>query len=1677
MSAKKEKKRKYRFLRRTLRVFLGILLFLFLVVLFIRSSWGQNIIVDKVVSYVSDKTNTKVAIEKLFITFDGGVQLNGLYLEDKKGDTLVYAKTLEANIPLWKMIRGTAVGVDNLDLQTFKANIVRKDTISGYNFQFLIDAFASENTNSSVNDNTTKPVNVVLGDLFFKNIDVLYNDEVLGIDSHFKIGELAAEMQKTDLENMIFDANDIRLQNSTIKFIQKPSQLTDTTEVPLPKFSLENLKIKNVKAYYESQIDKLNSNVNITDFSLENSQIDLAQKEIDIEKVELKNSKIVLNTFLNKPLSAKKNEEELAIEWPSINVNINEINFSNNKIGYYEDDAKPQKNSFNPKAISFRNFTVKGTDFYLKEKKAGADLQQFNFEEASGLNLNQLAFEFEATDSKMNLSNINFKLNENRLSGDVSLNYVSLNRLLKTPEKTKVNVNIPSFTASLKEIFKFQPSLKENIYLKKASNKLISGNIKAKGNLAAVNLQSAKINWGKHTTLTTAGTFKNITNPNKLSVNIPNLKANTKRSDINQFISEKELGIQLPENVLLTGNISGSLENISTKLKVETTQGIAKIEGNFNSSNTLSYDAVVEIDNYKVNELLNKPQFGELSFTLNSKGSGKTVNNLDATLEANVSKFTLNNYAIKDLVINGDIKNGEGKITSKYKDTNLNIALNGDVSLDSIASKASVKLDVIGADLQALGLMNRNVKTGMDISVDFEGNSEQYKIDGNIINGVIVYDNRTYLLGSIQANGYVNKDTTSVSVKNKMIDFKLESNTDPQTFSKALERHISSYFYRDEKVADSIKNPVNLKLKSKISQTSLLKDVFLVNVKDIDTIDVSVNFNEKERQLKANITAPHINYSGNELDSLVFSMNTDKDNFNFNLGFKNITAGPLDVPRTYITGNQNNNELSLNFTGSHKGKTLMNVNTKITGNRERLRFTVNNDSLILNKEKWTIPKSNEIVLVNNNLEFQEFKIQKGNQSIEITDKLPNISKTHIAIDYKNFNINEVFNYLNPETEITTGILNGNFILEDPFQDAGIVADLKVTKLEVLKTNLGTLNINAKSLGSSKYDFNAALKDGDVNLNLEGDYLVSNSEANLNLDLILNEFKMKALNTFSLGEIKETDGSFSGKFKVTGTTSEPKYNGELNFNNAGFNISKLNTKFLLKNETLKVDNSGLLLNNFTVLDAKKNTLTLSGKIGTKSFLNPTFDLNLNAKNFRMLNATKEDNESFYGTATFNVNAKLTGDLQIPKLNAKLKLGEGTNVTYVMPTTYANIEERDGVVAFVNREKPDAILTRTEEQTATITGFDISANLKIDKKAAVTVVINKNTGDNFKVSGDGDFNFTMVPNGRINFTGGYEIYDGHYELNLYNLVDRKFFIAPGSRVSWSGDPFDAKLDVKAIYKVETAASALMASQISDADASVKSKYKQVLPFQVYLNIDGELLQPKISFALDMAEDERGAIGGQVYGRVQQVNQQEAELNKQVFSLLVLNRFYPDSGSDGSSGGFATVARNNLNDAISGQLNAYSDKLLGSSGIELDFGLNSFTDYQGDAPTDRTQLDIAAQKKLFNDRLTVRVGSEVDVQGSSTTEENSPLIGNVSLEYKITEDGRYRLKGFRESKFENVIDGQTIVSGIALIFTKEFNEFSELWNAILRSQSKKEEEKNKTEKEAKKNSTEKSNDKKKN
>ncbi|MFC0519985.1 translocation/assembly module TamB domain-containing protein [Mesonia maritima] len=1626
--------------------------------LFFRSPWGQDIIVNKVTNYVSNKTHTKVEIEKLYITFSGDISLEGLYLEDKKGDTLVYSKSLEADIPIWPIIKGNAIGIDGVDWNGLKANIYRKDSVSGFNYQFLVDAFASDST-ATKKQTSQKPMQLSVGSVNFENFDLSYNDEVTGLKADAKLGKLALEGEEVDLEKMKFHVAELSLENTDINYAQtKPIPPSDSSEVAMPILKVDRLILKKVYANYQSIPQKTYASVDLREFLVENADANLPTQSISVDNLVLNNSDVVFQTE-QEPRNTETSSQQTsqAFSWPEWKVKLNSISLENNSICVQQNGNLPQEGNFNPQAIDLADFNFKANNLFLgKNKKAIATIEELSFQEASGFNLKKLAFSAELNNESFQLNDLSIATGNSNLSGNFSANYTSIENFIENPEKTSFAAELQNFNIAPSDAYLFSPELKKNPQFQQLAKNDFQGSIIAEGTLSSASIKKLQLNWGNQTRISTSGTIANLTEPDNVRLNLPNFNIKTVRKDVLRFVSEKDLGISVPENIQLNGSVSGTMNDFKTNTTLKITEGEIKVNGNFTNQGKLAFDSTLEAIELDLGKLLENPNIGKISLTLQTSGSGENINTLDAELSSKFSKLEYSGYDFSALELDGKITNGSGNVKMAFKDDNLNFKFDSQVELDSVAPKFVVDLDLIGANLYALGITKKDIRTKVNLNATFKGNAERFDLQSTFTDGVAVYDNKPYYLGDFAVNSSVRKDSTSLDISSSFLKSSLNSNANPTQIGKALQRHMKHYFTDSMAKVDTLQKPVNLKMDLRFYETPIISEVFAEGLQEMDTLTAQVDFSEQKQELKANIRLPHLNFQGNTVDSLAINIDSDSKSAVFDVGFANVKAGPLQIAKTTIDGNFQDEKLALNFSAFDKTTELYHIQSEIDTRENKLAVHINPEKLILNKNSWSIPASNAMVIQDETIAFTDFTVSRNGQELTLSDQLGQ-EKEHWGVELKNFKLATLMSYFNPDEYLASGEMNGNFIIVDPFTNWGMIADLGVNDFKITQIPLGKLSINAKSKGSEKYDFDLGLKGSEVDLDLTGDYAVSQNGPKLNLDLAINEIQLTTIEKFLSKELKNSEGSLSGKIAVSGTTTEPDYKGYFQFNNAAFNVSRLNTKFTLADERINIDNDGIYFNTFSIADVDGNKFTLTGDVLTEDLTNPKFKLDVTAKDFQALNSTKEDNELYYGKAIFDLDAKLRGDLNFPKLDVDLTVNEKTDLTYVIPETQLSIQKRDGVVIFVNKENPDNILTENtdEEASAIITGIELNANLKVEPNATFNIVINERTGDNLQFTGEGDLKFNIARNGRTTLTGRYDVSDGHYEMNLYNLVKRKFEIDKSSSVTWQGDPMNADLDIKAIYRVETSASSLMSSQTAGESLAVRNRYKQKLPFLVYLNVDGELMQPRLTFSIDMPEDSQGAIGGSVYGKVSQLNQQEDQLNKQVFSLLVLNRFYPESGSDGSQGGAANIARENINQALTDQLNMLSDKFTGNTGVELSFGVNSYTDYQGNSAQERTDVAINAQKKLLDDRLIVQAGSDVSVQGENRPGEANPVIGNVSIEYLLTENGRWRIRGFRKSEYENVIDGQVFVSGIALIFTREFNKFKELWDGSVKEETEKNQE----------------------
>ncbi len=1645
-----EKKKRNKILRRIGRVFLVLIVLFVALVLFIRSPWGQDIIVTRATDYVSGKTGTKVEIDLLFLTFSGNLSLEGLYLEDKKGDTLVYSKALEADVGLSQLIFGNEFDLEYLRWEGLKANVTRQEGSEDFNFTFLIDAFVSQDSVSAPEQAKSEPMAISVGSIDLKDFDIGYDDGFMGIDSKFRLGRLYLEAHTIDLETMRFELDDLELSDTEAVYKQtKPFPKTeDTTETALPFLAVESFKIEKVRANYNSLPDSVMADVKIGNFLLEMPKADLAKNDIEVATLELKNSDISLRM----PGQSEQAEDSVAVantgfEWPDFLLQVDKIDFENNNIAYATGNNSPQAGKFNPDAVAISHFIFQANAIEYRPKAANLELQQLAFNEKSGFQLKDFAFSARLEDDRAAISGLKIRTNNSSVSGETSLEYASVDALIETPENAQININIPDLNLALQDAYVFQPDLATNEYVKKVAKRPVTGNFEANGTLSSIQIRNLNIDWGESTSLVAKGQVNNVTKPESLSFDFNTIRATSARKDVLQFVSEDSLGISIPESILVDASAKGSVDDMAADVLLKIPEGTAQLTGSYSNRQSIAFDGNLKVDSLRLDKILKNEQLGAITFTMDAKGSGSSASTLNASLKSDFQQLSFKGYDFSNLVLEGDIVDGKGDIDLNFKDDNLNLKTNAQVDLDSLDSNIKLDLNLIGADLQALGVTQENIRAGIKLNANFKGNAEDFTLDGLLSEGTAVYENKQYKLGNINLNAAIGKKSTEASIDSDFLIGDLKSNATPDKITAALQRQFEGYF-SDAVVSDTISDSVRLQMNAHFRTIPILTEVFLKGLERLDTLNLKADFDASTKKLTARLDVPTATYAGSSIDSLEVLVDGSATDLDFSAGLAALKSDPIHVKRTLFKGDLKNKRMHLDFSSFDDQEQLVHLAAEMALKKDTVNLSISPKNLVFNKKQWSVPEDNQIAIGDKLLNFKNFILSRNDQRLTLSNAIEGVENEHIGVSFDNFKLQTILSLLNPDEALAGGLVKGNVVVENPFAATGIVADFNIDDLKVMDNAFGNLSLNAASKGQGSYDFNLALKDGGIDFDLTGDYAAAEAGAKLDLDLILNKVELAAIEGLSKGAIKDASGYLSGNVKVSGTTAEPKYQGQFDFHQVAFNAATLNNVFKIDNETLKVDNSGLYLDTFKISDANNNAFTIGGSILTEKLTNPAFDLTLKAKAFQVLNSTEEDNELFYGKASFDTDMTVGGNLDLPKVEGKLRIRKVTDVTFVVPEEQLDVQERDGVVIFVNRKNPDAILTKNEEEEAPafFKGMNVDAILEIANDAVFNVIIDKKTGDNLQVSGEAALNLNIEPNGRIGLSGRYEVNSGHYETSLYNLVKRKFEIKPGSTVTWRGDPMDAALDVTAVYEVETSAAPLMTTVTSGEDPNVAGKFRQVLPFLVYLNVKGELLQPKLSFGMDMPEDEQGALGGAVYGRVQQLNEQQGELNKQVFSLLALNKFFPVSGSDGSGGGTAALARDNVNKMLSGQLNSFSDKVFGNTGIDLNFDLDSFTDYQGDSPQDRTQLNINAQKKLFDDRLIVTAGSAVDVEGSASESQGpTPLIGNVSLEYLLTENGRYRLRGFRKNEYTNVIDGQLIVTGAALIFNREFNKFSELFNPL--------------------------------
>jgi hypothetical protein len=1642
-----------KYLRKGLKIFLWFIASLILLVVLLAVSLNipavQNFVKNRAITYLKNKTKTEVRLESIKIAFPKDVVLNKFYLEDRKGDTLLYAEKLQVNISLFKLLKNT-VEINNIELKNIRANVKRINPDTSFNFSFLVDAFMSDQKKpeDKVDKDSTSTLKFSVDKVLFTDIGITYRDDVAGNDLKLHLGEFKSNIKDFDLVNQRYVIKTLSLKNTSLNYLQqKPltqlvQHLKNTVDRSkkssgkLPSIEVQDFAFNNVKINYDDQISTTKAIADLNELGLINLKVDLTNGNYTADDARLNNSKIL---FAFKPAPAtdlKKVKDTILPEPAKFDVALKNIDFKNNILQFDNLAAKPIKGlDFNH--LNINQLNLGASNFTFSNGGITANVKNGSLKEKSGFVLTDLKGDAIYNDKQIKLSNLILKTPNTNIENTSQLTFTSIDDLTKHPEKVRMNLNFKNTTIGLKDAVFFSNAIPANY-----RNEKIKINANVNGYLNKLNIAQLQLSGLKNTRIDISGKATGLPDINKTFLDLNIKRFALTKSDLLIIIPKKSLppNIELPNSINANGKFKGSITNFSTNLNIQTDMGNAAVVATLKGSKGReSYKANINLNNFNIGRLIKQQAtLGRVTVRADVVGTGLDPKKINAKFNANVLSAQYNKYNYRNLNLTGSYVNQLVNIKGSMPDSNANFNLNAQINLAGKypAIKGDINLKQI--DLQKLNFSKTEFKIAGNIKANITTADVDY-LNGNVFaTGLqVVKEGRRFNVDTVQLVASSTATSNKLALTSELLSVKIDGKYQLSKIGNAIVNQINKYYQFGE--VTSIPDQ-RFRFSINVYNPKFLKD-FVPQLTTFVPSRINGLIDTEKDSLILNGTFPKLVYDAYNVDSIRIAVNNNANRLNYNLTVKSIQSPSITLFNTEVSGSAANNQLDLNiFLRDRQRRDRYLIGGVFRSINKDFRFNIDPNKLLLDYQKWSISPENFIQFGKSGILANQFNLTQGGQLLGI-NSTSNTPNSPLRVEFRNFQIETLTKFAETDTTMVGGTLNGMVDVKDLMNTPKFEANLNVSKLRYQKDELGDLSIKINNNTANAFEVDASLS-GVHQLRASGFYYTAPQSA-LDLVVDIDKIDLREIESVSMGQIREGKGTVTGQFTVKGEITAPKILGAIKFNNAGFNIAYINSYFTMPDQQIAFNNEGIRFDDFTIIDSLNKKAVIDGMIYTTNFKDVRFNLDIKTDNFRAINSTAADNDMIYGTVYLTSTIKVRGDLNQPDVNMNIKINKGTKFYYAIPIFDPSVIDQEGIVQFIDADAPpfngQKALKVDSMSKSPIKGINLVADVTVDPEAELNVVVDPSNGDMLTVKGDANLNAAIDPSGKITLTGRYEIVDGSYSLSVGPFNKKEFKLVKGSNIVWTGEPMAATVNLTAMYEVYAAPIDL----INEPD-NIQAKTK--LPFQVYLYMKDELLKPTISFKIDLPENQRNALGGAVYTKLQNVNRDPNDLNKQVFALLALNRFIannPFQSLAGGGGGVSTLARSSVSKLLTEQLNNLASDLI--QGVDINFGVNSSEDYSSGSLEQRTDLEIGLSKKLLNDRLTVTVGSSFGLEGPKTPSSNSSgIAGNVNIDYLLSADGRYRIRFYRRNQNEVAIDGQFIETGLGFTLVVDYNKFKEIFQS---------------------------------
>ena len=1404
------------------------------------------------------------------------------------------------------------------------------------------------------------------------------------------------------------------------KELKTTISLTGIYIKPFKSVIIENLLV------LDQQKDTL---LNTPKFLVDLNRLSIKQRIIDVNTVQINNGTFFLKSYKDR------------------STNLDFI------INYFDSGTPTVKKKKKPYKISFGRLIMNNFDFQYKNLKVDTLMKGVNFDDVHLTSFNGIFEKLNTSDHlfQADIKNLTFKeksgfyLKNLTAFATVDTNSIELTKMMLVTNKSRLSdyfrMRFDKFRdfndyvnkVRMKAIFKNSYLASRDVAFFAPELGSMNLDIEVDGQVTGlVNSLKAKkllVKAGKASYIKGDFSLKGLPNLKETFIDLKVEMAGTNKADLDEIVSSitgkrsKDIPAVISKfgNVNFNGSFTGFQNDFIAFGEFKTKLGrvVSDVNMKIDRQGIPSYTGNVKAFDFALGDLINEKTLGRISASLYVKGRGTEIKNLTEQLNGDIDYIDFNAYRYRNVKIDGTFNKKYFDGSLKINDKNVQLVFDGGVNLNPKLPVFNFEATIRNAKLKALKLYKDSLMIDARFKTNFSGNNLS-NIQGNLLIQQVRLDNvkGVYNVDSLSLHasgtGKERNLTISSDILEASIKGQYDLNTIPYYYKALAKKYIPSLKTDIKPYGDQI-----FQFNLKIKRFEPVAELLVPGLEIEDQAEFVGDFDSPHNVATVNGFVKKLKYKGIIVNNIIIDENTSTNQLQ-----AIVTSDRVDLNDSLYIKNVNisnilrNDSLSLNVKlANSDDANQLDLNGLVEFKNDTSRVSILPSILKINNEDWKIQEKVNIKFQEGKTEIINFDLSNENQLLTVNGTLSTNPDDLLEIGFRNFDLTSLNPFVKTLGLQLAGNLNGETKLYNILKSPRISDNIKIDSLTFNKTYIGDLTDTSSydQLNNVANIYTNIVSGSKETLRILGNLDLEKKD--LDLSVKLDGSELAVLEPFVKNLVSDLKGHISADLAVKGAFEKPLINGEISFDKGTMTINYLKTTYSLTDQVV-VDNSVIRLNDLKLLDVDNNQAIANGSVDLNNINTPTLDVTVNAKNFMALNTTEKDNGIYFGKAYGTGTFKFKGPTNKMFIDIDAKTEKGT--VFNLPLNNSETVSNKDFITFVSKDT-----TKTVKRQTSFDGLTMNLKLSVDANSTANIFTTLGNLSGKGYSKNLELNINSL--GDFEMSGDYIIETGNFDFTAQEIINKKFSIRQGGTIRWTGNPTTAQINLKAIYALRASLTDLYTA----ANRDRPNGDERVLT-EVEMGLSGLLLKPEIKLDIFFPSNPSTKEEMQSYFN------DDNNRNLQALSLIIRRSFAPGTGKEDLgkqlTSGVASTATELL-------FNQFNNVL---SSLNLDFvDINI-----------RSLSEANASFRFFNNRVILNAG----IVDRRSTSDLSPIGfasnnvgGEVELLTLIKKDGTLVGKlankppTQQNSFFDPNLNQNNNVTSVGLIYSQQFDSFTEFLQRI--------------------------------